>query len=92
MTKKFQINRSGFDELRNSPRVLEDLRRRAERVERSASATYEPQGWERNPGYVSGAEPGRTRARGHVTTGNAHAARHARANNTLLRALEAGRG
>lgn len=88
---KFKMNRQGFRELRNSPGVVADLEDRAERVANSAEMEYTPSSWETNEGFIPNVSEGRNRARGSVVTGNPHAARHAAAHNTLVRALEAGR-
>lgn len=89
---KLKINRQGFRELRNSPGVVADLDARAERVADAAMAEYDPHHGEVNDGFIPNVSEGQNRARSSVVTGNPHAARHNAAHNTLLRALEAGRG
>ena len=90
---KLKLNLPGFQELRNSPELLRDLEDRAERIQAAAMDGYTKGKGELSPPYeVSPAQTGDASARTGVYTKSAHAMNHNAAHNTLLRALEAGRG
>lgn len=77
---EIKLNSAGMEELLRSPAVMADLRARANRIARSAGFGYRV--------YV---EQGRSRARASVVAGSRRARRDNARNNTLLRALGAGR-
>ena len=81
MAKRLKFNRAAFNALRTAPGVEADLTRRAEAI---ASAAGE--GVEMLP-----AEAGRRRAHRVVATTTVEAAKKNEKENTLIRALDAGR-
>lgn len=69
-----------YKEIRRSPEVVAELRRRTERVREGCG-----------DGYVASVEQGRTRARGNVAAWSFAARADNATNNTLLRNLDRGR-
>lgn len=86
------LNRKAMREIRNSPEVQAELLRRAERVRDAALSSFNADPSDRHEGYAADVQTGTNRARAGVVTTTAHAMNHNAKNNTLLRALEAGRG
>lgn len=77
---RIKWRKEGFRDLMTSPKVVADLRDRAERI---AAASGE--------GYVANAEPNpHTRARASVVTTTGKAIRDNQVNNTLIRNLSRG--
>lgn len=72
---------AAFEELRREPGVVADLQRRTNAVAAAAGA-----------GYLPSVQQGDTRARGSVITATSEARLDNARHNTLLRALDAGRG
>jgi hypothetical protein len=77
---KIKWNLRAFDEIRRSPKVEAELRRRAQRIATACG-----------PGYVAVSGKGRTRARAAVITADQRAVRDNASNNTLIRNLDRGR-
>ena len=73
-------NRRGFEALRRHPAVLANLRSRADRIAAAAG-----------DGFVAQSGQGKTRARAAVIAATYQARRRTSKDNTLLRALDAGR-
>lgn len=81
MAVKIKFNLKAFDQLRTAPGVDADVARRAERVAAAAGDGYE----------VLPAQQGRKRARRLVAPVTRAAKRDNETNNTLIRALGAGK-
>lgn len=88
---KFKWNLQAFRDLRNSPGVIADLERRANAI--AAAANGADRNAEGEPdGYVAAAGPGKNRGRATVVTATAPAMADNARHQTLIRALDAGRG
>lgn len=87
MATKVKLNIPGFKALRHAPGVVADLEARADAVADAATDSTE------HPvEFVTGSRPGKNRHRTSVVTGNAVAMAVNQKHNTLIKALEAGRG
>lgn len=80
MATRIKWNVKAFRELRLEPDVIADLEDRAERIADSAG-----------DGYEASAQAGKNRGRASVITGDYAAMRDNAKNQSLLRALDAGR-
>ena len=80
MAKKLKLNLAGFRELRNHPKVIADLKDRADRVAAAAG-----------DGFEARAGKGRNRGRASVRTDTAEARKKQSQSNVLQSALNAGR-
>lgn len=78
---EFVVSKSSFRKFLTSPELLPELQKRVDRI---AAAAGE--------GYVGRVNPGRKRHRGAVITTTGDAIRDNARNNTLVRALDAGKG
>lgn len=83
MATRIKWKVKGFVELRKEPGVLADLDERARNIARAANQS--------SPGYFPSSELGKRRARASVITGDADSMIDNAKNQTLLRALDAGR-
>ncbi|MGJ4077227.1 hypothetical protein ACN4BX_09245 [Corynebacterium macclintockiae] len=77
---KVVIHNEGFDQMRSDPALVRDLNRRAHAIAKAAGE-----------GYEVSSRTGKKRHRVSVITESYEAAEDTAKNNTLLRALDAGR-
>lgn len=82
-----KLNKAGFAALRNSPEVMADLNRRATRIANAAGEGFAARLDQRGSSSMSS----RPRARASVGTTDAKSIRKNAKENTLMRALDAGR-
>lgn len=78
--KRVKLDISGFDELRKDPNLVADINARAQRIANAAGA-----------GYEVSPRTGKKRHRASVITESYEAANDNAENNTLLKAMDAGR-
>lgn len=78
--KRVKLHNKGFDELRKDSNLVADINARAQRIANAAGA-----------GYEVSPRTGKKRHRASVITESYEAAKDNAENNTLLRALDAGR-
>lgn len=89
---KVRVNPAGANAFRRSAEVKADIQSRAQRIMRAAEeASPEPKGFEENPEYVVNLRDTKQRAYAYVIAANPITITDNRTNNTLLRALDAGR-
>ena len=89
---KVRVNSAGANAFRKSAEVKADLQSRAQRIMRAAEeASPEPKGFEENPGYAVDMRDAKQRAYAYVIAANPITIADNGSNNTLLRALDAGR-
>ena len=82
MAKSIKWRLRGFEELRRTSEVKAELARHAERIAAACG----------KPGYRAVTSEGRTRSRAAVVTTDAESIRDNARNQTLLRAMDSGRG
>ena len=77
---RIKLNLKGFEQLRRSPGVKADLRRRADAIAEACG-----------DGFVAASGEGKTRSRAAVIAASGRARRANARDNTMLRNLDAGR-
>lgn len=78
--KRVKLHNKGFDQLRKDPTMVADINARAKAIAKAAG-----------PGYEVSPRSGKKRHRASVITESYEAAKDNAENNTLLKALDAGR-
>lgn len=80
------LSSDAAEQILQSPKLRALVGAVAARIRDAANAMHDADG------YVSGTDTTRDRVRGYVVTGDGHTIRSNRRHNTLIRAMDAGRG